>query len=101
MPTSSEMANASSELTMEYAKQFLVDFIMSEGDKTINQNDLTVVWFSKAGGNWKAILNEVLLDMVQYQVSFDLDHKIIIIFVFEKINDVEWNHVRDVASYLE
>lgn len=105
MSVTEEEMNGSSEVLMDCAKKMIIDFTISEGNIEIGLDELRVTWFCKTDdGAWKAVVEDPILEMIRYEVGFEPESKLCMIWVYEKIdidNDVEYRGVRSVASYLE
>lgn len=72
----------------EKAKQIVVDYFNSHGDKTdgvqISIDDVFVVWFCKTLQNWKALLSTKMPDGVYYEITHNGDRNETYVDVYKK-----------------
>jgi hypothetical protein len=57
----------------EIAKRLVFDYVQEhlDGTNCFTEDEVSVVWFAKALGNWKALLTTTFLDGMYYEVTFD------------------------------
>ena len=64
---------------MNKAKKLVVNYFNSRVDKTdartITEDDVYIVWFSKTLQNWKALVSTNISDGMYYEITYNGDKK--------------------------
>lgn len=70
------------------AKQIVVDYFNSKVDKTdnktISEDNVYIVWFSKTLQNWKALVSTTVSDGLYYEITHNGDKNETYVDVYKK-----------------
>lgn len=70
------------------AKQIVVDYFNSKVDKTdnktISEDNVYIVWFSKTLQNWKALVSTTVSDGLYYEITHNGDKNATYVDVYKK-----------------
>lgn len=78
---------------IEEARKQVFNYVKEHLEKTDNHvtfidEDVYVVWFSKALQNWKALISTTLPDGMYYEVTYNGDKKVTYIDAYKKFDNV-------------